>query len=260
MEEPLEARKYDRDIGRELGRKIVSLFSRTKKTFRRDSGGHDETTPLLTSNEENAIPPPLAKPIPRKHDNPPALREAFTRQSSMNIIVYAFLALMSVSFDQMFPVFLSFPPMDHYPDSKNPLKFFGGFGLSSREIGSMFSTFGFLAMFFQFFLYPPVARHYGSLRCLQISLVMYPLACFLSPFSVIVTEKYRRPFMYVLVFTKSFAGTFSFPSSTVLLSKSAPGLRVLGTLNGIATAVAALGRAIGPTVCDNTTCKRNEFC
>lgn len=44
------------------------------------------------------------------------------------------------------------------------------------------------------------------------------------------------------------AVVFSFPSSTILLTNSASSLAVLGTLNGIATSVSAIGRGVGPAV------------
>ncbi|KAK3059903.1 hypothetical protein LTS18_009797 [Coniosporium uncinatum] len=47
---------------------------------------------------------------------------------------------------------------------------------------------------------------------------------------------------------KGLAGSFAFPCSTILLTNSAGSLAGLGTLNGIATSVSAVGRAAGPVV------------
>lgn len=46
--------------------------------------------------------------------------------------------------------------------------------------------------------------------------------------------------------------TFAFPCSTILLTNSASSLRILGTLNGIATSAGAVGRAIGPAIGGST--------
>jgi hypothetical protein len=46
--------------------------------------------------------------------------------------------------------------------------------------------------------------------------------------------------------------TFAFPCSTILLTNSASSLRILGTLNGIATSVGAIGRALGPAIGGST--------
>ncbi|GMG32306.1 unnamed protein product [Aspergillus oryzae] len=45
------------------------------------------------------------------------------------------------------------------------------------------------------------------------------------------------------------ASIFGFPCITILLTNSATSLTVLGTLNGVATSVSAVGRAAGPAIC-----------
>lgn len=45
---------------------------------------------------------------------------------------------------------------------------------------------------------------------------------------------------------RGIGGTFAFPTSTIMLTNSASSLRVLGTINGFATSVSAVGRAFGP--------------
>lgn len=47
---------------------------------------------------------------------------------------------------------------------------------------------------------------------------------------------------------KSFGGIFAFPCSVILLTNSASSLRILGTLNGFAVSISAVGRAIGPAI------------
>lgn len=50
----------------------------------------------------------------------------------------------------------------------------------------------------------------------------------------------------LLMLIKGFAGIVGFPCITILLTNSAPSLRILGTLNGFATLFSGVGRAIGP--------------
>lgn len=50
-----------------------------------------------------------------------------------------------------------------------------------------------------------------------------------------------------LLLIKGFAVIVAFPCITILLTNSAPSVRILGTLNGFATMFSGLGRAIGPT-------------
>jgi hypothetical protein len=54
------------------------------------------------------------------------------------------------------------------------------------------------------------------------------------------------------MFVKSLGGVFAFPGLTILLTNSATSLQVLGTLNGVATSIAAIGRACGPFIAGQT--------
>jgi len=70
----------------------------------------------------------------------PTIREVVSRQSAINLAVYTFLALHSVSFDQLTTIFMHLPKQ--VPDKDNtslPFKFSGGFGLGSDRIGTLFT-------------------------------------------------------------------------------------------------------------------------
>jgi len=54
--------------------------------------------------------------------------------------------------------------------------------------------------------------------------------------------------MLGIMVVKSFGIVFAFPCMMILLTNSASSLRVLGTLNGFATSLSAIGRAFGPAV------------
>jgi hypothetical protein len=54
--------------------------------------------------------------------------------------------------------------------------------------------------------------------------------------------------MFGFMVVKSFAVIFAFPCSIILLTNSAVSLRILGTLNGFAVSISAVGRAIGPAI------------
>jgi hypothetical protein len=54
--------------------------------------------------------------------------------------------------------------------------------------------------------------------------------------------------MFLVMLLKCFTVIFAFPSSTILLTNSAVSLRILGTLNGFAVSISAIGRAVGPAV------------
>jgi hypothetical protein len=51
-----------------------------------------------------------------------------------------------------------------------------------------------------------------------------------------------------ILMVKAFAVIVGFPCMTIMLTNSATSLRILGTLNGFATAFSGIGRAVGPAV------------
>lgn len=104
----------------------------------------DETDSLLGDEAEE---PPVAPPAKVEY-TPPPMMAVFTFQSSMNLLFYMMLAMHTVTFDQLMPVLLSYPPQD--PALRDaPLKFAGGFGMSSAQVGKIFSVNGMTAMALQ---------------------------------------------------------------------------------------------------------------
>lgn len=108
---------------------------------------------------------------------------------------------------------------------------------------------GLAAMILQFGLFPPIARNYGVLNCLKVVTLFYPVAYFLTPFTVLMPTTFLRQLaIFLVMLIKCMAGVFAFPCSTILLTNSARSLRLLGTLNGVATSISAIGRACGPEI------------
>jgi hypothetical protein len=188
----------------------------------------------------------------------------------MNLLVYTLLALYSIAFDQvrsfptftlayanqciqLLPVFMHHPPQSiDDPNVELPFKFAGGFGIDSRRIGVMFTLFAVTSTLFQFLLFPPLTRRFGVLRCLRISFLMYPVVFFIAPFvSLLPNHTSREVAMVGLLIFRGLAGTFAFPTSTIMITNSAASLRVLGTINGLATSTGAVGRAAGPAIGGN---------
>lgn len=135
------------------------------------------------------------------------------------------------------------------PNVSLPLKFAGGFGIGSRRIGAIFTFFSISSTLCQFLVFPPLARYLGVLRCLRIAFLIFPFVYFITPFiSLLPTQSSKQVAMVILLMIRGVGGTFAFPTSTIMLTNSASSLRVLGTLNGLATSVSAIGRAIGPAI------------
>lgn len=195
------------------------------------------------ANEERKKPPQPA----------PSIREVLHKQSILNLICYTLLALHNIAFDQLVPIFMHYPAQDHSssdPDFQPPLRFSGGFGLDSARIGLLFTLYGVSGMIIQFFIFPPVARRYGIVNCLRVCSVVMPITYLIIPFTALLPDQTSQMVVVFIVWVaKGFASTFAFPCSTILLTNSASSLRVLGTLNGLATSMGALGRAAGPAIC-----------
>lgn len=160
----------------------------------------------------------------------------------------------SMGYDQLLPVFMQYPsvysgsPYATAPNS-NPLKFAGGFNLDHFRIGLVSTCYGVFGMLVQFFIFPAVARRLGILYCLKWCACIFPITYFVMPFTALLpTQKAQVGACFAVLIVKCFCGIFAFPCSTILMTNSATSLRVLGTLNGIATSVSALGRAAGPAL------------
>lgn len=262
LHETLGSKKARRDYGLVLGEKISTAVShrvqRARRRWRKAREG--ETEPLLSpqasrteypslSDEESAEveDDPSASPAEEKA---PGYREVLSRQSVYNLLVYTLLALHSLGYDQLLPVFMHHPAQSiSSPDVDLPFKFSGGFGINSARIGILFTLYGVAGIIFQLFLFPPVARRYGVLRCLRVSFCVAPVMYILTPFTALLpTTTSKMVCIFAIMLFKGCANTFAFPGSTILLTNTANSLRVLGTLNGIATSVSAVGRAAGPAI------------
>jgi hypothetical protein len=282
VQESLASKKDRHDYGLELGSRLTYYTKQTirkiKRTLSRTNDqGIEEREPLLkaqfapssSSDEESGVNTTPAKPaLP-----PPGFREVLHYQTIINLIVYTLLALHNIAFDQLIPIFMHHPVQDHSaknPDFQPPLKFAGGFGLDSGRIGFIFTLYGISGMLVQFLVFPPVARKYGVVKCLRVCAICMPIIYFFVPFAALLPDRSSQEVaIFVLMIIKGCCkclrypsvrhisnslsvSTFAFPCSTILLTNSASSLRILGTLNGIATSVGAIGRALGPAIGGST--------
>ncbi|MCJ1467314.1 hypothetical protein MMC07_005938 [Pseudocyphellaria aurata] len=254
LKESLHSKKDERDYGRDLGRSLVRACERAKSKVMRHADS--ETTPLLkgsrstvsTRNCDDASSPH----VKIEQASPPTYREIFTQQTTMNLIAYTCLALHAVAYDQLLPIFLHYPRQENRgsdPDVHLPFKFSGGFGLNADRIGLIYSLYGICGMLIQFLIFPAVARNFGVLPCLKLACILFPICYMLTPFSVLFsTPLAQQTAIFVILLVKDWAVIFAFPCMGIMLTNSAVTLRVLGTLNGVATSTTAMGRAIGPAI------------
>ena len=140
-QESSEPRKHRRDFGRSVGRFLIravkGVFTKKKQGSKWSRKHDDEQGSALLEHRHSSSTSAMKDGgnDDRKYtpaQPPPGYREVFSRQSNINLVVYTFLALHSVTFDQLLPIFM------HHPEQRNrstdpnvhlPFRFAGGFGL-----------------------------------------------------------------------------------------------------------------------------------
>lgn len=254
LKETLESRRGHRDWGLVLGEKLTRPFKKRHhhhhhRNTRRHSFVDDGASAPLLAAESSQLPSQSTSTSIVDSD-PPTLREIFTPQTIINLTSYTFLALHSVAFDQVLPVFLNYPIIEHTPENTRlPFKFTGGFGLGSDKIGTIYTVYGIACGVVQFFLFPWFCAHFGVLRCYRAATLLFPLVYLLTPYTALIEDTHTRYAVFLmLILIKGVAVIIGFPCTTILLTNSASSLRILGTLNGFATTFSGLGRAVGPAV------------
>ena len=239
LKETLADKKEERDWGLLVGKRITRAFKKRPALSHRRSSMMDgeATAPLLPS-----------KVASKKKNAPPSTKEVFTPQTITNLLAYTFLAFHSVAYDQNVTVFLNYPKITETKRSTHlPFYFTGGFGLESGEIGTIFTCYGVACGLIQFLIYPALVGRFGVLRCFRVCSLILPIVYFLTPYTALLenaTARYTA--LALIMLCKGFGIIIAFPSTTILLTNSCTSVRVLGTLNGFATAFSGLGRAAGP--------------
>ena len=123
LKETLETKREDRDIGRMAGRFLTRVCCGKRKQKYDES----EQEPLIGGHKA------------AESEKPPGYWEVFSPQSSLNLLAYSLLALHSITFDQLIPVFLHMPVGDASAraEMRLPFKFVTGFGLDVSHAQSM---------------------------------------------------------------------------------------------------------------------------
>ena len=253
LRETLEIKKDRRDYGLLLGEILLRPFTQRKEGRSKWSLEQDQSAPLLKHNHDSGVashPKENRTAVPVS--TPPTYREVFSRQSSLNLLSYSLLVLHCLAYDQLLPVFMHYPQQidrSTNPDVRLPFKFTGGFGLNSDRIGLLFTADGVVAVFIQIFVAPPLVRYYGVLPCLKVFTAILPVAYIITPFTALLpTSTTQQVGILVVMMIKCVACGFTFPCSAILITTSAVSLRILGTLNGMAVSLSAVGRAAGPAI------------
>jgi hypothetical protein len=91
----------------------------------------DETTALLGGDLEGVTAAKQPRSKKKKPTKRPGWNQVFTPQSKLVLLAYGMMALHSMAFDSLFPVFLHHPEqeLEGNPNVKLPFKFASGFGV-----------------------------------------------------------------------------------------------------------------------------------
>lgn len=277
----LDARIGKVDWGRELGKKIGSalytFFSRRQNNnaYERLATSEDGNTSfemspshsrnVSTSSSIGPVSSPsttMTKRRPRYTQRLP-FRRIFTRNVTNTLLSQSFLAFHTGTFNSLWFVFLSTPVYD--PNKSGayqqhlPFIFTGGMGLPPARVGLAMSILGVIGISLQLFIYPTISARLGTVRCLRIFLLFFPVAYFLAPFLSLVPSTSPPPepksgtamwvSIVVVLLWQVVGRTFALPSGTLLVNNCSPHPSVLGTLHGLAQSCASAARTIGPMLC-----------
>lgn len=239
LKESLESKKNNRDYGRILGAWLVSPCRKGRKDLRPIDDFESVRYHRLRQKSE--------------HVAPSRYRDVFTPQSNVNLLAYMIMAMHAVTYNQVIAVFLHQALAEDRQHDKLPFKFGGGFGLDSGTIGIIFMVFGGVSMVCQFTIFPWVTTKLGALVCFRACTFLFPIAYILTPYTVLLpTANLRIAAMIATLVLKALADVFAFPCNTIMLTNSAKSVQILGTLNGVATSLSAIGRAFGPFITGKT--------
>ncbi|KAK0656558.1 major facilitator superfamily domain-containing protein [Cercophora newfieldiana] len=245
LKETLEIHRHRPDWGLALGEKLTRPFNAhpRPRNRRRSFMDAEASAPLLNTRSSS-------RSTTTKPAKPPGYSDIFTSQTIINLISYTFLALHSVAYDQVLPVFLNYPVQ--IPDETNthlPFKFTGGFGLTSDKIGTIYTIYGITCGIIQFFLFPILCARFGVLNCYKAATFVFPIVYLLTPYTALVQTPFLKyAFFLTIMLLKGIVVIVAFPCTTIMLTNSASSVRILGTLNGYATSFSGLGRAVGPAL------------
>ncbi|KAI1083508.1 major facilitator superfamily domain-containing protein [Whalleya microplaca] len=276
LEETHAGKKLKPDRGLELGNWILSALPNFRKCAEpRDEKSklaeidddlqplidHDEQLPGYRTKENSPQNSPrlIATSGPSisqdtldlergRQDLGLGISRIFTRPVVLNIVSFGILAFHTMTFDQLFPVFLSTTPPEHPKPVSLPFQFVGGFGLDSKTVGIILSAQGAYQLVVNMFLVPPVLKRMGPRRLFRFLVIIYFALYLITPYLVLLPEDYRMVGVGLVLVWKCTFSSMAYPSNAIMTADSAPSHLALGTINGVAASTASLCRAFGPTI------------
>ncbi|KAI8725730.1 hypothetical protein NCS52_00144800 [Fusarium sp. LHS14.1] len=161
------------------------------------------------------------------------------------LCTYLVFQLSNISFNSLYPIFAATPPP-------------AGRDLLPSKIGVSLSVAGLASIIFQAFLFQPFKTRMGNLGTYQFALLGLGVSMVLMPWVGYADDKplfgvgSGKLWLYlelgVVLILKNLCAVGGLSSVMLLITNSAPSHASLGSLNGLAQTLSALGRSIGPFV------------
>ncbi|KAI5475997.1 MFS multidrug transporter [Pseudohyphozyma bogoriensis] len=202
------------------------------------------TTVPAPSSSGTSTPASVEEGSSILREKPPPLSALCTPRIASVLLVYAFLALQTVSMDAILVLVAS---------TRVSL---GGLGLTTAQLGTALSGAGVATVFCQFLLFPALQRRFGTTKYYRILMGMYPFIFCLFPLMSYYAredaglpkgEDKRRVWatLWAFIVLKSFANQ-AYGTNMLTVTTAAPSRRLLGAMNGVAQMSSSLMRSIGP--------------
>ncbi|KAM0667052.1 hypothetical protein MY8738_005393 [Beauveria namnaoensis] len=172
-------------------------------------------------------------------------KEIFNPVTILLLSTYLVFQLSNISFNSLYPVFAAAPA----PTGRE---------LKPGKIGAFLSAAGVTTIAFQAFVYGRLRDKIGSLGTYRYALLGLAISMLLIPWVGYADDEplfgigSGKLWLYielciVLIF-KNICSVGGLSSVMLLITNSAPSHASLGTLNGLAQTLSALGRSVGPIV------------
>ncbi|KAK2606270.1 hypothetical protein QQS21_003318 [Conoideocrella luteorostrata] len=175
----------------------------------------------------------------------PVWKDLLNHTTLILLATYLVFQLSNISFNSLYPIFASAPAP-------------AGRDLGPSKIGFSLSAAGLATIIFQAFLFQPIKSKIGNLGSyryallgLGVSLLLMPWVGYLDddpPLGVGTGRVWLYAELAVVLVLKNICAVGGLSSVMLLITNSAPSHASLGTLNGVAQTLSALGRSFGPFV------------
>ena len=281
LEETLDARKNRPDYGlrfsRWVGRTIFRIRPKQKYVVVAEQEG------MAAAEEDVELSAPRRKEKKAQVRRKLPLRRIWTANVLFTLLSHGLLAMHVGTFSNLWFVFLSTPrydpyssqhvarttderaghatPLQNVPENYHahlPFTFTGGLALPPPSIGTALAILGVIGISLQLLLYPRLSFRLGTTNSLRLSLLLFPISYFLTPYLAVIPSSNPPPYqatgifvwagITLVLFIQVMARTFALPASAILVNNSSPHPSVLGTIHGIAQSASSATRTVGPVL------------